>query len=99
MIEHCQGFQWDSGNALKSLYKHGVTQGETEQVFFNEPLLLLADEGHSQQEDRFRVLGYTDEDRYLYIVFTIRNDLIRVISSREMNRKERGAYEKFKTNT
>ena len=99
ILDNCQGFQWDKGNSLKSWLKHYVTEGDAEQVFFNEPLLLSIDEKHSQQETRFRAMGYTNENRYLYIVFMVRNNLIRVISARNMNKKERFVYEKFKTNT
>ena len=98
-LESCQGFQWDKGNSLKSWLKHRVTEGEAEQVFFHEPLLLLVDEKRSQVETRFRAMGYTDKNRCLYIVFMVRDNLIRVISARDMNRKERAIYENFKTNT
>ena len=99
LLEGCQGFQWDKGNSLKSWLKHRVTESEAEQVFFNEPLLLATDEKHSHDESRFRAMGYTDENKSLYIVFTVRNNLIRVISARDMNKKERAIYEDFKTNT
>ena len=99
ILDSCQGFQWDKGNSLKSWLRHHVTEGDAEQVFFNEPLLLAIDEQHSQQETRFRVMGYTDENRYLYIVFMVRDNLIRVISARDMNKKERAIYEKFKIDT
>jgi len=99
ILESCQGFQWDKGNGLKSWLKHHVSQGEVEQIFFNEPLLLVEDEKHSQDENRFRALGYTQNNRHLYIVFMMRDHLIRVISARDMNKKERMIYEEFKTNT
>ena len=88
------GFQWDSGNAEKNT-KHGVERFEAEQVFFNEPLLLLADIRHSQVEKRFHALGVTDSNRFLHLSFTLRNDgqLIRVISARDMRAKERIVYE------
>ena len=98
ILDNCQGFQWDKGNSLKSWLRHHVTEGDAEQVFFNEPLLLSEDEWHSQQENRFRVLGHTDGERYLFIVFTVRKDLVRIISARDMNKKEREIYEKHKTN-
>ena len=98
-LEVCQGFQWDKGNSLKSWLKHHVSQGEAEQIFFNEPLLLIEDEKHSQDENRFRALGYTQNNRHLYIVFMVRDQLIRVISARDMNKKERIIYEEYKTNT
>jgi uncharacterized DUF497 family protein len=88
------GFDWDAGNERKN-EKHGVTMAEAEQVFFNEPLLLLPDQLHSQQEVRLHALGVTDDGRRLHITFTLRqsHQLIRVISARDMNRKERAAYE------
>ena len=94
ILESCQGFQWDKGNSLKNWLKHGVTQGEAEEVFFNEPLLLFEDEKHSTHEDRAVAFGHTNERRYLIVAFTIRNNWIRIISARNMNKKERVAYEK-----
>jgi uncharacterized DUF497 family protein len=88
------GFNWDDGNARKN-EKHGVSQSEAEEVFFNQPLLLLDDALHSGQERRFHALGKTHEGRTLHISFTLREDgtLIRVISARDMHRKERSIYE------
>jgi uncharacterized protein len=90
------GFDWDAGNALKSADKHGVTQSEAEQAFFNQPLLILDDDRHSFAEARFHALGRTDEDRRLQITFTLRREatLIRIISARAINARERSAYEK-----
>jgi uncharacterized DUF497 family protein len=99
LLESCHGFQWDNGNSLKSWVKHKVSEGEAEQAFLNEPLLLWEDKKHSEQENRFWALGRTDQGRHLFVVFTIRKNLARIISARNMNRKEREAYEKFKTNT
>jgi uncharacterized DUF497 family protein len=88
------GFDWDEGNSRKNS-KHGVSTSESEQVFFNAPLLLLADVKHSQQEPRFHALGRTHQDRLLHITFTLRqqNTHIRVISARDMHKKERSIYE------
>ena len=88
-------FDWDDGNARKSSDKHGVSQGEAEQVFFNDPLLVVQDAMHSKQEIRMHALGQTDAGRLLHITFTLRGDasLIRVISARAMHRKERVYYE------
>ena len=88
------GFDWDDGNARKN-EKHGVSMAEAEQVFFNAPLLLLDDEKHSQREARHHALGRTDEGRLLHLTFTLRKaaSLIRVISARDMHRKERTIYE------
>jgi hypothetical protein len=89
-----EGFDWDDGNARKSLHKHGVSQAEAEQIFPGEPLL-AEDIGHSQVETRFQALGETIEGRQLHVTFMLRDDgkKIRVISARDMNRKERAYYE------
>ena len=88
------GFDWDEGNARKN-ERHGVSMAEAEQVFFNTPLLLLEDIAHSQLEPRFHALGKATEGRRMHISFTLRGDghLIRVISARDMNRKEQAIYE------
>ena len=88
------GFDWDNGNTRKN-DKHGVSTAESEQVFFNAPLLLVADSKHSHQEPRFHALGQTDEHRLLHITFTLRDKgrSIRVISARDMHKKERAIYE------
>jgi len=94
-LSHAQGFQWDEGNERKSADKHGVTQSEAEQVFFNEPLLLVADHRHSDSEARYNALGQTDDHRHLHVTFTLRQQgrLIRVISARDMNRREKTRYD------
>jgi uncharacterized DUF497 family protein len=88
------GFNWDDGNARKN-EKHGVSMAEAEQIFFNVPLLLLDDTVHSQGEPRLHALGKTDDGRALHITFTLRQSglLIRVISARDMHRKERAIYD------
>lgn len=94
-LEQISGFDWDVGNARKSEEKHGVSMAEAEQVFFNAPLLMLQDMHHSDKELRIHALGKTDEGRALHISFTLRKagTLIRVISARDMHRKERAIYE------
>lgn len=92
-VARCVGFEWDEGNFTKSWDRHDVSGVECEQVFFNHPLLSDPDVKHSAGEDRFRVLGQTDAGRLLFLVFTIRKDFIRVITARDMNRKERKVYE------
>lgn len=88
------GFDWDVGNARKN-DKHGVSMAEAEQVFFNAPLLILHDAGHSETEPRWHALGKADDGRALHITLTLRKvgQLIRVISARDMHRKERAIYE------
>jgi uncharacterized protein len=82
------GFDWDDGNARKSLDKHGVTQREAEEVFVNAPLVIA-------EEGRYQALGQSLTGRQLHVAFTLRNQgtRIRVISARHMNRKERALYE------
>ncbi len=87
------GFEWDEGNVEKNWLSHRVTAQEAEQVFFNRPLLVADDSGHSRRERRCFVLGQTDADRKLFIAFTVRNKRIRVISARDMSRKEREVYQ------
>ncbi len=93
--ERIVGFEWDDGNARKNAEKHEVSQSEAEQVFFNEPLLMIPDPSHSLSERRIHALGRTDDGRLLHITFTLRRDetRIRVISARDMSRKERSFYE------
>lgn len=94
-LDRIVGFQWDAGNARKSADKHAVSQTEAEQVFFNEPLLIAEDSAHSQDEQRLHALGITRAGRRLHITFTLRDDdtLIRVISARDMHKKERQHYD------
>jgi uncharacterized protein len=92
IFDKCEGFQWDPGNSNKNLIKHSVTNPECEQVFFNQPMIVVDDTKHSEKENRWFLLGRTDQDRFLFIVFTIRQELIRVISARDMNKKEREIY-------
>lgn len=92
-LARCTGFQWDEGNLLKNWERHRVSAAECEQAFFNRPLVATPDEKHSAAESRSYALGHTDAVRYLFVVFTIRGQLIRVISARDMNRRERKAYD------
>lgn len=86
------GFQWDAGNSQKNWLAHDVTGAETEQVFFNRPVLLMPDVRHSQGETRCYVLGRTSTGRRLTVVFTVRDSLIRPNMARDMSRRERRLY-------
>jgi uncharacterized DUF497 family protein len=90
-----EGFDWDEGKSRKSVEKHDVSQAEAEQIFFNDPLLIVEDARHSALEVRLHALGRTDAARLIHISFTLRGGgrLIRVISARTMHRKERLRYE------
>lgn len=89
------GFDWDEGNAMKG-EKHGVSGAAAEQVFVNEPLVVLEDAAHSAAEPRWHALGHTNDGRLLHVTFTLRagGTKVRVISARPMHRKERTVYEK-----
>ena len=86
------GFEWDDGNRDKNQLKHGVAWWECEELFFNQPLYVLPDAKHSAAEPRFYALGITRLDRPLFVVFTRRKNKIRVISAREMSKKERKVF-------
>jgi len=87
------GFEWDKGNRGKNPVKHNVQDWECEQVFFNKPLLVLSDLKHSSEEKRWAAFARTDAGRFLAVVFTNRGNLLRVISARDMNRREKEFYE------
>src|SRR5689334_5879706 len=89
-LDCVEGFDWDEGNERKSEERHGVSQSEAEQPFFSSPLLMLQDTKHSQGEPRFHALGKTESGRLLHITLTrAEGKKIRVISARDMNRRER----------
>jgi uncharacterized protein len=93
-LDQIAGFDWDAGNSRKSSDKHDVSQAEAESVFFNDPLIVVEDTKHSETEPRLHALGKTAQNRLLHITFTIRQNgtMVRVISARDMHRKERKIY-------
>src|SRR5689334_886289 len=93
-LENCTGFDWDDANVQKNWESHRVTPEEAEDVFFHEPLVVRSDTRHSQKEKRYYALGQTRNERRLFVAFTIRRRLIRVISVRDMNGDERVIYAK-----
>lgn len=92
-LPEIKGFDWDDGNVSKNWESHRVSPNEAEQVFFNRPLIVADDVKHSGVERRYFVLGQTDDDRPLFVAFTLRGDLIRAISARDMSRRERKVYQ------
>ncbi|MGO8944834.1 MAG: BrnT family toxin [Syntrophobacteraceae bacterium] len=92
-LSESSGFEWDEGNSEKNWAKHRVTRFECEQIFFNLPFVVADDQKHSHGEPRCYALGQTDRGRKLFVVFTMRDSLIRVISARNMNRAERRIYD------
>lgn len=96
----CTGFEWDKYNSGKIWTKHNVSPAEGEQVFFNLPLVVDVTAKFAEGEDRFYALGRTDTNRQLFVVFTVRAKCIRIISARDMSRKERNVYKLYeKENT
>jgi uncharacterized DUF497 family protein len=93
-FDNLVGFDWDEGNKQKNWEKHQVDYRECEEVFFNKPLLIDDDKNHSSQEHRYYALGRTDIGRTLFLVFTVRNNKVRIISARDQSRKERKTYER-----
>src|ERR1019366_2152501 len=89
----CVGFDWDAGNSGKNWRGHRVSDSECEEVFFNRPIVVRRDREHSEEESRFYALGRTDRGRAMFVVFTVRGKLVRVISARDMTRKERRIYQ------
>lgn len=86
-------FEWDHGNKNKNYKKHGVTDQECEEVFFDLRKKILRDIFHSRNEDRYILLGETKMERRLFVVFTMRSDKLRVISARDLNKREKKLYE------
>ena len=93
ILSQSTGFEWDNHNTEKIRARHGIAPSECEQVFFNLPLVVKDDVKHSEDENRFYTLGQTDAGRLLFVVFTVRKDKIRIISARNMIRKERRVYQ------
>lgn len=93
------GFDWDDNNRDKNWLKHKVTNDECEEIFYNKPLVILQDDKHSKKERRLVAYGVTDTRRKLTMIFTIRNNRIRIISARDQSKIERITYENNKKNS
>lgn len=87
-------FVWDRGNSTKNEQKHGVSDQEAEEPFFDKKRKIFTDQLHSGKEKRFRIVGKTKHHRLLFVAFTIRSNLVRIISARDINKKEVYLYEK-----
>ena len=94
-----EGCDWDDGNIGKNWTKHRVTDWEIEEVFLNIPIAFGSDDAHSSTEARYFALGQTNRGRGLFVAFTIRERLVRPISARDMNMRERRSYEALKEDT
>ena len=94
-LEQCTGFDWDDWNISKNWERHRVTPEEAEDIFFHDPLLLRGDSKHSHKEQRYQAIGESVTGRRLFVAFTVRKNLIRVISARDLNRKENEEYSRY----
>ena len=86
-------FEWDRKKALANQRKHDVSFEEAAEVFADALSSTVVDPDHSQEEQRFVIFGQTLAGRLLVVAFTERNDRIRIITARQMTRRERRAYE------
>lgn len=86
-------FEWDEGKAKQNLKKHGVSFEEAATVFGDPLSLTVADPLHSEDEDRFVILGESHRRGLVVVVFTERGENIRIISARRASRRERKDYE------
>ena len=91
----CTGFDWNEANVANNWERHGVTPEEAEDVFFHDPFVLRSDPGHSRREKRYWALGKTAQERRLFVAFTIRGRLIRVVSVRDMSPREVEEYQRY----
>jgi hypothetical protein len=89
-------FEWDSHNQEKNWVKHEVDYKECEEAFRNMPQAIYEDLKHSQLEPRYTLFSQTNSQRLIVVTYTIRKNKVRVISSRDQNKKERSEYEKEK---
>jgi uncharacterized protein len=94
-LAECLGFEWDEWNSGKIWERHQVTPEEAEEIFFHDPCVVRGDRPHSVKEARYGALGQTGRGRRLFVAFTVRKKLIRVISARDMNRKEDEEYRRY----
>ena len=92
IVKEVLEFDWDKGNIGKNK-KHDVEDKEAEEPFLDGNKVIFIDAFHLEKEKRFVLIGKTKNKRLLYIVFTKRNKKIRIISARDINRKEVHLYE------
>lgn len=87
-------FEWDEANKKKIWLKHKVSAEECEEAFAGQEVFSQPDELHSQKENRYILINKTKKSRFLFIVFALRKNKVRVISARSMHKKEQNFYEK-----
>jgi uncharacterized protein len=89
-------FEWDPDKAVANLVKHGVSFEEAKTVFGDPQELMIFDEDHSDEEDRYISMGTSNLGRVVVVSYTERGNHIRIISARPANKGERNQYEKNK---
>jgi uncharacterized protein len=99
ILDECIRFDWGESNVQRNWDRHGITPEEAEEMFFHEPLVVRTDVRQRGAEKRYYALGQTNPGTLLFVAFTIRRKLIRVISSRDMNRNEAEVYRIHERNT
>ena len=88
-------FDWDEEKNEINKRKHGISFEEAQTVFYDDQALLEYDELHSENEDRFRILGCSSKGNVLLVVHCVRNEsVIRIISSRKATANEKAGYER-----
>ena len=86
-------FEWDRRKAAANVKKHGVSFEEAATAFGDPLSLTIHDPDHSDDEDRFLLLGVTQSRKLVVVAHTDRNDTIRIINARLADRGERENYE------
>lgn len=89
-------FEWDESKAAANIKKHGVSFEEAKSVFSDEIARLIADPDHSEDEDRFILLGYSSTLRLLVVChcYRINESIVRIISARKASRYEAASYKR-----
>ncbi len=89
-------FEWDDEKEQKNIIKHGIDFSTAAQVFFDENRIEFYDEKHSDEEDRYITIGLINGVAYLVmVVYTERDEAIRLISARKADSKERRMYNDY----
>ena len=86
------GFQWDREKARRNLAKHGLSFKEGAEAVDSEGPIERLDADHSEEEERWLLLGTTESDRLVVVSYTMRGDDVRIISVRSPTRQERDAF-------
>ncbi|MDL1975035.1 MAG: BrnT family toxin [Deltaproteobacteria bacterium] len=86
-------FEWNPNKAKKNIEKHGVSFDEAATVFFDPLSMTYDDPDHSYDENRYIIIGLSDLGRLLFVSHAETDNIIKIISARQLTRKERKQYE------